>query len=183
MPLTTIPLPYGLRDVKLTPYTDAAGTTLGTAVDLPNARNFAFTAAEEFTELRGDDQVVTTHGQGEKVAWSLEGGGISLEAYRVLAGGTITETGTAPAQKKTYKKNVVDLRPWFQAEGQSISDSGGDLHPIVHKCKATGALGGTFADTTYLLTNASGDGLPSTKTGSIGDLYTFVQNETAAAIA
>ena len=56
MPLTTTPLPYGLRDVKITPYTNS--TTLGTPIDLPNSRTFAFTEAEDFEELRGDDKVV-----------------------------------------------------------------------------------------------------------------------------
>lgn len=183
MALTTIPLPYGLRDVRLTPYTDAAATVLGTPVDLPNARTLSFTASEEFTELRGDDKVVTTVGHGEAVAWSLESGGISLEAFKVLSGATIVETGTTPAQKKSLKKKVTDIRPWFQIEGQIISNSGGDFHAVIFKCKATGNLGGSFGDSTFLLTSASGVGLPSTKTGDLDSLYELIQNETAVVIA
>lgn len=183
MAISFKPLPYGLRDVKITPYSDAAATTLGTAVDLPNARTFSFTASEEFTDLRGDDVVVTTHGQGETIDWSLEAGGISLEAYKVLAGGTLTLTGTTPNQILTYKKTSSDTRPWFFVEGQAISDSGGDFHAIVEKCRATANLGGSLADTTYFLTACSGEGLPSTRTSHTGELYTFVQNETATSIA
>jgi hypothetical protein len=125
MPLTTHPLPYGLRDVKITPYTDAAATTLGTSVDLPVGRTFSFSEAEEFTELRGDDKVVATRGQGSTVEFELESGGISLDAWKVLSGGTLTTTGTAPAQSKKLSKKSTDARPYFKVEGQIISDSGG----------------------------------------------------------
>ena len=72
MALSTTPLPYGLRDIKLTSYTTDAATTLAsTSVDLPYARTLSFSEAEEFTELRGDDQVVTTRGQGASVEWEF----------------------------------------------------------------------------------------------------------------
>ena len=59
----TTAIPYGLRDIKITPYTDAAGTVLGSPIDLPYARTLSFTDTEDFEELRGDDRVVATHGQ------------------------------------------------------------------------------------------------------------------------
>lgn len=186
MPLTVIPLPYGLRDVKLTPYTTDAATTLGTpSVDLPNARTFSFAEAEEFTELRGDDKVVTTRGQGASVEWDLESGGISFEALKTIAGGAIVETGTTPNMKKTFTKKVTDGRPFFKVEGQSISDSGGDVHCVLDRCRLTGNIEGEFADSEFFLTGASGVALPSLiSAGSRTDiLYEFVQNETATAIS
>ena len=183
MALTTTPLPFGLRDVKLTPYTDAAATTLGTAVDLPNSRTFSFSEAEEFTELRGDDKVVTTRGQGPSVEWDLEAGGLSLEALKVLVGGTIAETGTTPNQKKTFTKKTTDARPFFQVEGQVISDSGGDVHCVLPRCRVTGNVEGEFADGEFFLTSASGVALGSTVSGDEDVLYEFVHNETATAIA
>lgn len=183
MPLSVIPLPYGLRDVKLTPYTSAAATTLGTpSVDFPNARRLAFSEAEEFEELRGDDKVVTTRGRGASVEWDLEGGGFSFEAVRTMYGGTITETGTTPNQKKSYKKKADDSRPFFKAEGQSISDSGGDFHGVLFRCRATGNLEGEMGDGTFWLTGASGVALPNLVATGIDDLYEFVQNETVTAI-
>ena len=93
MPLPTA-LPYGIRDIKITPYTDAAATTLAaTSIDLPNARTLSFSETEDFTELRGDDEVVTTRGQGPSVEWELEAGGLDFAACKAMQGGTITETG------------------------------------------------------------------------------------------
>lgn len=176
------PLPYGLRDVKVTPYTTDAATTLGTGVDFPYARTLSFSAAEEFTELRGDDKVITTRGQGESVDWELEGGGFSFEAVKAMYGGTITETGVTPNQVKKFRKKVTDTRPFFKAEGQSISDSGGDFHTVLFRCRATGELEGEQADGEFWLTGASGVALPSLVVADIDSLYEFVQNETATAI-
>lgn len=184
MALTVVPLPYGLRDVKLTPYTSEAATTLGTpSVDLPNSRTFSFSEAEEFSELRGDDKVVTTRGQGAGIEWDLEAGGLSFEAVKVINGGTIAESGVTPNQKKTYTKKVTDSRPFFKAEGQAISDSGGDLHCVLDRCRATGSIEGEFGDGEFFLTAASGVTLPSLISARVDTLYEFVQNETATAIA
>jgi hypothetical protein len=147
MALTETPLPYGLRDIKLTPYTDVAGTILDTtSVDLPVARTLSFSDSEDFSELRGDDRVQAQHGNGAQVEWELESGGLPFEAFKVMAGGTITETGVTPAQKKIFSKKVTDQRPYFRIEGQIISDSGGDLHAVLYRCKATGELSGEFSD-------------------------------------
>lgn len=181
MPLGTA-LPYGLRDVKLTPYTDGGATTLGTAVDLPNARTFSFSEAEEFTELRGDDKVVTTRGQGASVEWDLEAGGLDFAALKIMAGGTIVESGVTPNIKKTFTKKVTDSRPFFKVEGQVISDSGGDVHCVLPRCRATGNIEGEFSDGSFFLTSGSGVALPSNMAGQTDTLYEFVQNETTAAI-
>jgi hypothetical protein len=183
MPLTVIPLPYGIRDIKITPYSDAAGTTLGTAVDLPNGRTLSFSEAEDFEELRGDDVVVTTRGKGAQVNWELEGGGLSFEAVKAMYGGVIAETGTTPNMKKTLTKLNTDARPWFKVEGQAISDSGGDVHVILYKCRAEGELSGEFADGAFFLTGASGVAIGAALSGHTGKVYEFIQNETATAIA
>jgi hypothetical protein len=180
-PLAT-PLPYGLRDVKLTPYSNAAGTTLGTVVvDLPNARTFSFSESEDFEELRGDDRVVTTRGKGAVVDWDLEAGGLPLDAWKALSGGIITDSGTTPAKKRTYRKTGRSGRPWFGVEGQVISDSGGDVHAILYRCRATDTLEGEFGDGAFFLTSGSGQALPLLDdTNDV--LYDIVQNETAVPI-
>lgn len=175
-PLTVIPLPYGLRDVKIAVL---AGETPGTSVDFPNARSLSFSEAESFEELRGDDGVVAVHGNGPTVDWELEGGGYSFEAMKALYGGqTITSSGTTPNQIKTMDKLDTDQRPYVKIEGQAISDSGGDFHVILWKARATGDLSGTLADGAFWLTGASGRAIALSSNRKI---YTFTQNETAVA--
>jgi hypothetical protein len=150
-------------------------------VDLPNAQTFTFSDSEDFEELRGDDHLVTSHGNGSEVDWELGAGGISLEAYQVMNGGTVTTTGVTPNTAKTYSKNIFDVRPSFRVEGQSISDAGGDFHAIVYRCKATGEITGSQEDGKFWITDAKGTGYANIAS-PVGRLYDFVQNETAVVI-
>lgn len=169
-------LPFGLRDVKLTPIVDGV---LGTAVDLPNSRTFSFEEAEDFEELRGDDKVRATRGKGPSVSWELEAGGISLEALVVIGGGTVVVTGTGATEVKTYSKKVTDSRPEFQVEGQALSESGGDFHALLYRCKVNGNISGELGDGAFWLTGASGIAM-----GDASDnLYDLIHNATVTAIA
>lgn len=180
MPLSGNTLPFGLRDVRLTPI--LANGTLDTAnkVDLPVARVFSFSETEDFETLEGDDTTAATHGKGPIVEWELEGGGISMSVWKVLAGGTTTASGTTPNQKLVYSKLTTDARPYFQVEGQAISDSGGDFHMVVYRCKADGDLKANLENGNFTLTAASGKGLGDPNQGN--KLYDFVQNESVVAI-
>lgn len=169
----TIPLPYGCRDIKLYPIT--GGTPATTGIDLPNARTLQFSETENFTDLRGDDALKATHGDGAQVDWTLESGGVSLEAVVAMYGGTITSSGTTPDQVKTYNKKSTDQRPYFQMKGQAISDSGGDFQVKIYKAKSTGDLSGQFSDGNFWLTGAKGVGLADDD----DNVYDFIQNETA----
>lgn len=175
--MATEALPYGLREVWLTPYTDAKATTLGAAAKYKVARTLSFEEAEDFEELRGDDKVVAIRGKGASVNWEMENGGISLPSYKTMAGGTVTTTGVTPDTTTTYKKKVTDQRPYFKSEGRSINDDGGDFHGILYKSRASDSLSGEMADGTFWLTSASGQALPATLTGQIDTLYDFILND------
>lgn len=176
-------LPFGVRDTKLTAYTTSQAITLATpSIDSPNARTLSFSEAEDYEELRGDDKIVAIHGLGPSVDWSMEHGGISIPAYKMLGGGTVTTSGTTPAQVTTYTKKVTDVRPYFQCEGQSISDSGGDFHVVLPKCRASESLEGELSDGNFWLTASSGKALPSTVVADTDVLYKFLLNETAVTI-
>lgn len=182
MALTVTPIPYGMRDIKLKAVNAATGVA-GSAVDLPIARTFSWSDQEDFEQLRGDDVVVSAVGNGPTVAWELESGGMPLDAFLLMAGGTVTTSGSTPAQVKTFSKLATDARPYFQAEGQAISDSGGDMHAIVYRCKADGNLEGEFSNGAFHLLSASGTGFGDIiGTSPTNKLYVFVQNETAVAI-
>jgi hypothetical protein len=177
-------LPYGMRDIKLTRYTDETASELDTTpVDLPVARTLSFSETEDFSQLRGDDEVVANHGAGAIVEWELESGGISFYAWSVLSGGEVTETGLAPNRQRRIRKNTKSVRPEFKIEGQVMSDSGGDLHAEIWRCKCTEDIAGEFTDSEFMLTSASGQGLGSKMTANLGDIWDFTQNETAMEIA
>jgi hypothetical protein len=186
MALSEYAIPFGLRDVKLIPYTDLTAVTLETTlVDLPVSRTLSFTEAEEFEDLRGDDELITSHGSGPNVEWELEAGGISLEALVAMNGGEITTTGTTPDAVKTYRKKTGDQKPFFAIVGQSISDSGGDLHCIIYRAKVTDNIEGEFGDQEFFLTKCSGKGYGSRRTApadELGTVYDFVHHETITTI-
>lgn len=183
MTLSSNVLPYGLRDVRITPYTDASAMVLAsTGVDLPNSQTLSFSDNEDYEDLRGDDHLVTSHGNGSEVDWELGAGGISFEAWQALNGGSVTTTGVTPNQIKTYSKSYTDVRPSFQIEGQSISDSGGDFHCKIYRCKVTGELTGSQEDSKFWITGAKGKGYANLAS-PVNRLYDFIQNESAVAIA
>ena len=181
MALASPSLPFGLRDVKVFPIDDDGN--VGSGVDLPAAQTFSFKEAETYEILKGDDLNLASHGGGPTVTWELESGGISLEAYQVIMGGSIATAGVSPNLVKTYTKGALDQRPYFQVEGQAISDSGGDMHCVVFRCKADGGFDGSFANAKFWVSKATGTGFGNVQTGGDLKLYEFVQNETATAIS
>lgn len=176
-------LPYGLRDVKITPYSDDGGTALGTvSYDLPNAQTFSFNETEEFQELRGDDRLVAIHGNGATVDWSLEAGGVSLTIWSILSGGQLVVSGLAPNRVEIMRKRGSDVRPYFRVDGQVISDSGGDIVARVYRCRCNDTIGGDFADGTFHVTSVSGQGLPLLNMEN-DLLYDIIRHETKTTLA
>jgi hypothetical protein len=178
MALATTALPYGIREVELTPISDAG--VEGTPVRLPNSQTFSFEEAEEFTELRGDDRLVAVRGSGPSVNWNLGAGGISLAAYNVMTGGEIVEEGTTPAASRQLIKKDTDSRPYFKVRGRAISDSGGDFLVTLPKARITGNLSGEFADGEFFITECDGQAMGGTFGTDDDVVYVFEHRETAA---
>jgi hypothetical protein len=169
-------LPFGMRDCKIYPYNDAQGTILAEeGFDLPNSQTFSFADTEDFTDLRGDDQLVATHGNGASVKWTLEAGGIDLQCWAVFTGGQIIESGTAPNRVITLRKCSDDARPYFKVVGKIMSESGGDIDAVVYRAKCNGDISGQFGDGKFFVTSADGVGLPMLGTRL---LYDIRQHET-----
>lgn len=170
-------LPFGLRDVVIYPLDSTS--TRGAGVDLPVSKTFSFKETYQNAELSGDDRIVASHSYNPVVEWELESGGITLAAYLVLVGGTLTNTGTGSAQVQMLEKLVTDDRPYFEVEGQAISDSGGDVHIVVYRCKVTGDIDGKMDNGTFWMSKASGKGYGRLDNNK---LYDIVQNATSTAI-
>lgn len=167
--------PFGLRDCKVYLFLDQNGTELAEeGIDLPAAQTFSFAEAEDYTDLRGDDSLLASHGNGAQVNWNLENGGISLLAWAALSGGQIIETGVAPNRIITLRKCSDDVRPYFQLRGLAMNDNGGDTVGIVYRAKCNGDISGQFGDGQFFVTSAAGIGMPIPGTKL---LYDFVQHE------
>lgn len=173
--------PFGLSDVKIYPFLDQDGTQLADeGFDLPAAQTFSFADTEDFTPLRGDDVQLAEHGNGATVNWSLEAGGISLQAWAILTGGQIIEAGVAPNRTITLRKCSDDVRPYFQVRGLAMNDNGGDTVGVVYRGKCNGDISGQFGDGAFFVTSADGIGLPIPGTKL---LYDFIQHESRTFLA
>lgn len=181
MPLGTA-YPFGLRDLEIKPITNVLTEALGTLTDIPASRKFKFTDSEDYETLRGDDRDILVRGKGAKVQWELESGGYPADVAKAIVGGTLTDSGTTPNQKRDLQKKVTDARPWFRVEGQVISDNGGDVHGTVYRCRCTSDFSFDVGDGEWYLFNVSGVGLPSLAAATVDALWDITYNETAAAI-
>ena len=178
-------IPYGMRQIKLTKFTDDTATAYAaSSIPLPYSQTLTFADTEDFAEMRGDDSLVTVHGQGTVVDWELEAGGISLEAYAAMAGGEVTTGGVAGSTYKKLTKYTTDnsitsryTRPFFKAEGRAISDSGGDFHIVLYRARATDDIKGELKDGEFWTTGAKGQGLGSFVPADLNKAYDLVMNE------
>ena len=182
-------LPYGLRDVQLIKYPTLAATTFGTQLtDLPVARTFSFNDTEDYEDLRGDDKLQTSHGKGASVEWEIESGGISFDAYAIIAGGVVIDSGISPNQVRRFRKKSLDVRPFFTTIGQAINDNGGDFQSCVWRCRSTGNVEGELGDGEFFIPSVSGIGFPCLVSGLVNateindSVYDFVYRETSGSI-
>lgn len=164
--------PFGLRDIKLT---NAAGTT---QVDLPSAMKMTFRERLTSGEMRGDDVTKSVVAITDALEWELEAGGISLEAYALMSGRTVSSAGTTPNRTVTLTGVAGDNYPYFKIYGKSVGDIGtDDIHVLILKAKLTSPIEGEFSDTNFFVTKCGGVAIDNgTK------IFDIVQNETAATL-
>ena len=171
MPLTSDLKPFGLREITLVPLPS------GTAVKLSAAQTLSFKEALTSGELRGNDATQAIAAYLDKVEWTLESGGLSFDAIKVLTGRTIAASGTTPNQKNTILARAGDTYPYFKIYGKVINDDGSDIHCLIYKAKLTDGLEGEWKDGEFYVQSASGVAVDNgTK------LYELTHNETAASV-
>ena len=176
-------LPYGVRDATLTQYTDSGGTVLSTtAVKLPYMQHLNFTEAEEFTELRGDDRLVTTRGKGSQVNGDIESGGLPIAIWAIITGGSVIATGLTPNRISELQKRATTTRPFWRVDGKIISDSGGDILVRIYRCRANGNIQANFQDGTFQTSQIAFLGMPLADDAN--DLiYSIFRRETSASLS
>lgn len=165
--------PFGLRQIV---FESMDGETI---VPLPVARTLAFNERAVSGEMIGDDTLADIASYTDAAEWSLEVGGLPLEAYALVTGRTATESGSTPNRTNTLVISGGDCRPYFVIKGRAIGPGcGDDTLVTLHKCKVTGSIGGQFANGEFYVQQMSGMAVHVEGTG----IYTIVQRETAAAI-
>ncbi len=162
--------PFGLRDVKLV---SIGGTP--TQVDLPAARTLSFNERVKSGELSGDDKTIAVVAFSDAIEWEMEAGGISLEAYALMTGRTVTEEGTTPSQTRTLTgSGGLEVFPYFKIYGKSVGDGADDIHVKIFKAKLTN-IQGQLGDGEFWVTQASGIAIDDGTNG----LFEIIQHETA----
>jgi hypothetical protein len=162
--------PFSLNEVKLT---NLANTV---QVDLPTPQVLSFSERVISEELAGGGKIAAVATQSIGVDWSLGGGGISLEAYALLTGRTVSSVGSTPNQTKTLTGDNPKSFPYIRIYGKSLGEGDDDVHCKIYKAKLTKAMEGRFEYGKFFITSCNGIGVAD----SSGKAYEFVQNETAA---
>ena len=161
--------PFGLREVTVV----AAGST----VAVPVAQKFTITERVKSGELAGDDVTKAIVAFTDALTFSIQSGGISLEAYCEMTGRTLATSGTTPNETKTMTATAAESFPYFKIYGRSLGDAGDNIHVVVFKAKLT-SIEGRFADGQFMVSSASGVAIDDGTNG----VFDIVQNETAAAL-
>ncbi len=164
--------PFGLREVKLNPL------PTGTAVALPVDRVLKFKETVQSGTLRGGDKIASVVSIADAAEFELEAGGISLEAYALMTGRTVTTSGTTPNQTTTLVGDAQKAFPYFKIIGRALGDGVDDIRVTLYKCKLTDGLSGDFQDGQFFMSATKGIAVDD----DVNGVFEFVQRETAAAL-
>ena len=162
--------PFGLNQVKV--------VRAGTVVTLDAAQTMQFTPRMVNADLKGNDTIVVTSSTVDALEWSLEQGGIPLDALAVMTGWTSTTSGSTPSRIVTMVGHAGTAMPWFVIYGKSNADDGGDTHVKIWKAKISGSIEGQFAQGEFYISKCAGIAVED----SVKGLFDIVQNETATTL-
>lgn len=131
-----------LEDVKVFKMTADADTapTYEAPVDIPGITKIAIAPKIENKKLQGDSKLLDVYSKVTEIELDIEFAELSLEAMKVLVGGEVTVSGTAPDQAATYAlKPGTATAPYFKLEGRWLyaGDGIGDVHVVFYKCKVS----------------------------------------------
>lgn len=166
------PKPYGLREVRIT---NSAGSEQSI---LDAAQTFSFAEALNTAEMDGNDKRVSQVAHASHVEWSLEEGGIPLQAYAIMTGRTLVAAGTTPGRTYTFYGIGGECFPFFKVYGKAIGDDcDGDVHCKLTRCKLAENIEGQFANGEFWVTKGGGVALADSSNDD--KIFEFVVHETA----
>lgn len=188
MPLSRVTKLYSVQDCKISPLTadPASGTaTYGTPIDVPGIQTLEITGDVEVKRLRGDNGPLASNSAITNISVAANYAKLSLDVLKTIIGGTVTDTGTTPAQKSSWDLSATDATlPPFKIEGvtppNGVDIIGGDLHWVLYKCTLSAFPNLGFAQEDFRIASFSASCDPLISTGK---WISAVLNETAAAIS
>lgn len=163
--------PFGLRQIKLE---NIAGDVV---VSLPSAMTMQFSERVTTGEMRGNDRTQAAVSIADALEWSLESGGISLEAWALMTGRQAVESGSTPNKQKTLTAKAGDRFPYFKIYGKMVGDEGNDdVWVVIYKAKLTEAPNGSFQDASFFNTACGGIALGDVENDD--QIWDIIQHET-----
>lgn len=162
--------PFGLKQIRLVNNEDTL------AEDFPAALELEFEETVVSGEFFGNDELQGLVTQPLGIKGKFKSGGISLQAYALMTGHTLNETGVTPNRVATLEGDATTF-PYFKVYGKSLGDEGDDVHIKLLKVKLTGSPKGSFKRGEFFMQEAEFQGIKVS-----GKAYDIVVNETAAAL-
>lgn len=186
MPRDGVVTLFNVDDAKISKLTlDTSGSlTYANAKDVPGITNISMKPEFLTKELPGDAKILDYYSKMRKIAGSVKHAQLSLDVLEVLAGGTNTDSGVTPNEKRTFTLKGASIPNYFKLEGQvkylGGSDAGGsgDFHAILKKCKVT-SWEIEFQNEDYAVVSFDYEAIPTTNDDIVLEL---IENETAADI-
>jgi len=131
-----------LADAKIAQMTADSGSspTYSSSVDVQGVVKIGISPKVENKKLYGDNKLLDIWSKTTEVEVDVECAVLSLDAMKIIQGGSVTASGTSPNQKQTYSLKGNDAAPgYFKIEGQWLyAGSGvGDVHIVLYKVKVT----------------------------------------------
>jgi len=187
MPLPTVSKLLELKDVKIAPLTDdpeGGSATYGTSVDIPGIVKLGIKPTVEKKELQGDNRVMDIWTKIKTIEISFEHVKLSLDALKIMLGGTVTAAGTTPNQTQTYSLTANDQPGYFKLEGQAVyvEEGLGDVHFVAYKCLADDPPGWEVSDQSGNFASVTGKATAIPRNAD-GKIFDIVFNESEAPIA
>jgi len=162
--------PFGLKQITLVNNAD------NQAIILPAALELEFEETVVSGEFFGNDELQGLVTQPLGVKGKFKAGGIPLNAYALMTGHTLTNTGTTPNEVATLEGDSASF-PYFKIYGKSLGDEGDDVHVKILKCKLTSSPKGAFKRGEFFMLEAEFQGVKVD-----GKAYDMVAHETAVAL-
>jgi hypothetical protein len=168
--------------------TDPAGgspTYDATSVDIGGILKITVSPKAETKKLPGDGKTLDTYTRITEVELDCEASLLSFDAYKLLIGGSVADSGTTPNQKATWSlTSATATPPWIKIEGQWLyaGDGLGDAHFILYKVKCTDPPPLDLADASGDFGRVKFKAIALAISGTAGSWYDIVLNETADAI-